>query len=198
MAIFSLQELDLASDPSWALIKSRVMEKVVEQMGEIEKALKVYLRNSTFSFPEGTKLRSGKISKGENYKGLPYVVLDYPALFNKEDIFSYRIMFLWGHHISYSLHLQGYSLHAFQSHFLNNYANILPKQTRFYIYESPWENFNNDYFYTDLFTEETIFITSKIEQHEFLKISNFEPIESIENSSERACHYLQHYLLSLS
>lgn len=198
MAVFSLQELDLASDPTWALIKSRVIEKVVVQMAEIEKALKPLIKSSYFPFTEGTKLKSAKISKGENYKGLPYVVLDYPALFSKENIFSYRILFLWGHHMAYSLHLQGQLLHTFKQYFLNNYAQHLPQQTRLYIHENPWENFNNEYYYTDLFSVDPSFIANKIEQHEFLKISNFEPIEQIENSPERACYYLQQYLLTLA
>jgi hypothetical protein len=48
-----------------------------------------------------------KISKGENYKGFPWVVLDYPRNFGKEDVFAVRTMFWWGHYFSVTLHLKG-------------------------------------------------------------------------------------------
>jgi hypothetical protein len=48
-----------------------------------------------------------KISKGENYKGLPYMVLDYPRAFGREDVFAIRTFFWWGHYFSVTLHLKG-------------------------------------------------------------------------------------------
>ena len=48
-----------------------------------------------------------KISKGENYKGLPYVMLDYPRIFGREDVLAIRTMFWWGHAFSVTLHLKG-------------------------------------------------------------------------------------------
>lgn len=50
---------------------------------------------------------SPKISKGENYKGLPYVMLDYPRNFGREDVLAVRTFFWWGHGFSITLHLKG-------------------------------------------------------------------------------------------
>jgi hypothetical protein len=50
---------------------------------------------------------SPKISKGENYCGLPYVVLDFPRLSNGEDLFFIRSMFWWGHEFSSTLQIAG-------------------------------------------------------------------------------------------
>ena len=50
---------------------------------------------------------SPKISKGENYQGLPYVILDYPRCFSKEDVFAIRTFFWWGKFFSITLHLKG-------------------------------------------------------------------------------------------
>jgi hypothetical protein len=57
--------------------------------------------------PELLLRPGGKISKGENYKSLPFMILDYPAVFNKEKIFAIRTMFWWGNFFSVSLHLSG-------------------------------------------------------------------------------------------
>lgn len=48
-----------------------------------------------------------KISKGENYLGLPYVVLDYPRISKGDDIFFIRTMFWWGNFFSSTLQLGG-------------------------------------------------------------------------------------------
>ncbi|MEI9808974.1 MAG: hypothetical protein WDO16_14545 [Bacteroidota bacterium] len=56
--------------------------------------------------PEVIKI-SPKISKGENYKGLPYLVLDYPRYFEKDNHFAVRSMFWWGNFFSSTLHLSG-------------------------------------------------------------------------------------------
>jgi hypothetical protein len=48
-----------------------------------------------------------KISRGENYQGLPWVMLDYPRFFGREDIFAIRTLFWWGHTFSVTLHLKG-------------------------------------------------------------------------------------------
>lgn len=48
-----------------------------------------------------------KISRGENYKGLPWVVLDYPRAFGREDVLAIRTLFWWGHYFSVTLHLKG-------------------------------------------------------------------------------------------
>lgn len=57
-----------------------------------------------------------KISRGENYQGLPYVVLDQPRLFGKRDILAIRTMFWWGHYFMVTLHLKG----AMQERFLGH------------------------------------------------------------------------------
>lgn len=53
---------------------------------------------------------SPKIAKGENYNGLPYMMLDYPRYFAKDEIYAWRTMFWWGNFISVTWHLRGEQL----------------------------------------------------------------------------------------
>lgn len=48
-----------------------------------------------------------KISKGDNYQGLPYFILDFPRIFKKENICAIRILFWWGNFFSITLHISG-------------------------------------------------------------------------------------------
>lgn len=48
-----------------------------------------------------------KVSRGENYRGLPWVMLDFPRVFGRADVFAIRTMFWWGHGFNITLHLKG-------------------------------------------------------------------------------------------
>lgn len=50
---------------------------------------------------------SGKISRGENYEGLPWMMADMPRHFGKEDVLAFRLFFWWGHYFSATWHLKG-------------------------------------------------------------------------------------------
>jgi hypothetical protein len=108
----SAEEMRLVTDPAWILTKNSVMGKVVAMFAELSEVYKPWWadgvkqlrkRAPDWVFPE----TSPKISKGENYKGLPWVILDYPRFFGRDDIFAIRTMFWWGHAFSLTLHLKG-------------------------------------------------------------------------------------------
>lgn len=102
----SAEELELVQDAGWLLTKNKVIDKVFALFGEVAHNVRdIVLPTSVL--PDEVLAVSPKISKGENYKGLPYVMLDYPRLFGKEDIFAIRVMFWWGNFISITLHLKG-------------------------------------------------------------------------------------------
>jgi hypothetical protein len=75
--------------------------------GEMSAALKNEIELHKSLFPENLQYQNGKISKGENYRLLPYVILDYPAFFWKDRILAVRTMFWWGNFFSVTLHLSG-------------------------------------------------------------------------------------------
>src|ERR1700743_243634 len=93
----SAEKLRLVGDPGWILTKNSIVRKVVEMFGELSGEWReVYLHDG-----------DPKISRGEQYKGLPWGMLDYPRVFGKEDVLAVRTMFWWGHCFSLTLHLKG-------------------------------------------------------------------------------------------
>jgi hypothetical protein len=83
---------------------------------------------------------SPKISKGENYKGLPWVMCDYPRLFNRQDTFAIRSMFWWGHFFSVTLHLKGVYKEKYQQQLLNNLPLLSEKQFHVCISREEWRH----------------------------------------------------------
>ena len=87
--------------------KHQIIEKVRYLFGELHHRYRTIVENEKELLPAVFEYPGGKISKGENYKGLPYLMLDYPAFFSKENIFAIRTMFWWGNFFSITLHLSG-------------------------------------------------------------------------------------------
>jgi hypothetical protein len=96
----SPEESALVMDAGWILTKNSVMEKVVGMMAELSEVYKGLWAGSV-------EPGNAKISRGEHYLGMPWVILDYPRIFGREDVLAIRTMFWWGHPFSVTLHLKG-------------------------------------------------------------------------------------------
>lgn len=98
-------ELQLVTDANIILTKNNIIKKVVELFGQLNAA---YQKDPLLiKLPAEVLIQPAKISKGENYMGLPYVMLDYPKCFSKDDVFAVRTFFWWGNFFSITLHLKG-------------------------------------------------------------------------------------------
>lgn len=100
-------ETELVNNTEWIFTKQKIIGKVHHLLGSLQNRYKNLLENNKGLPQEILEKKGAKISKGENYNGLPYLILDYPAIFSKESIFAIRTMFWWGNFFSISLHLSG-------------------------------------------------------------------------------------------
>jgi hypothetical protein len=126
-------ELQLVTDPSWILSKNVVIQKVISLFSGLSDSF----RSSAEAQPLPSPILKWppKISRGENYQGLPYVMLDYPRCFTKEHVCAVRTFFWWGHYFSSTLHLKG--------RFKTDYEGVLGSQIR-QLSTDAWINFKND------------------------------------------------------
>lgn len=120
--VLSDKELALVKNEDWILTKQQVIQKVYEILSqcirEIEE-MPLHTGEAT-----GFPTEPPKISKGENYRGLPYVTLDYPRLFNNENIFAIRTMFWWGKFFSITFHVAGHYKKVFADRIIANYTHL--------------------------------------------------------------------------
>jgi hypothetical protein len=119
--LLSAEELRLAENAEWILTKNRIIQKIISLFGSVAESYKDILIANRSSLPEDVFSSSAKISRGEQYLGLPYVMLDYPRIFSRENIFAIRTFFWWGNYFSLTLHLKGTHKniyqHKLQEHF---------------------------------------------------------------------------------
>lgn len=105
--MFSSEELELLSNNHLFVLKAGLLKKISALFGELSDELGLEMLDFKNSIPEEVLHSQPKISRGENYKGFPWMVLDFPRVFKKEDVFAYRCLCWWGNEFSFTLHLGG-------------------------------------------------------------------------------------------
>jgi len=135
----STVEMELVNNKEWIFTKQQIIEKVTLLLGELHGVFRKIVDDEKEILPSIFQKPGGKISKGENYKGLPYLILDYPAIFGRENIFAIRTMFWWGNFFSISLHLSGENFKKIKNN--SGWINFF-KQKDFFICinENEWEH----------------------------------------------------------
>jgi hypothetical protein len=183
---FSDEEMDTMLNADFFRIKHVVIQKVYELFGELESILKAEPLLKQIQF-ENLETVSGKIFKGENYRKLPYVLLDYPKLFSADNIFSFRSMFWWGNEFSFTLHLQGQALEKHRAQLEKNLESIQGREFYFCVNNSPWQySFSDDnYVLLDKLYENKKEVNSIIASKEFIKLSRRIPLKEY----DKAIHY---------
>ncbi len=161
-------ERELIKNSEWILTKHAIIKKIYDIFGSLHESYN-QLANKEKNFLTTLSNNAGKISKGENYESLPYVIMDYPSLFAKEKIVAVRTMFWWANFFSITLHVAGDAFKIKDDFVLNK--NFL-ENNNFYICinKSQWQHgFEpSNYIHACELTED---LFSKIRKKDFLKIS---------------------------
>ena len=136
----SKQELQLVTNADWILTKNWIIKKIQSLFGGLEQEMTSCLKDHAGQLPQEVINIHSKISKGENYKGLPYLILDCPRYFKGENIFAIRTMFWWGNFFSITLQLSGVYKNKFKKKIIEAF-NELKKEKFFLCHNaSQWEH----------------------------------------------------------
>ena len=168
---FTPTELKTLHDVEFFRVKAAATEKMDALLAGVRDALKTEIKKMKIKFPAEVDASMGKIFRGENYRGLPYLILDYPKYFSKENVFAFRTLFWWGNFFSCTLHLQGKPLDERRSALINNWRLLRKKNIYICVNDTPWQYHykKENYLPVDKFSEDELkqfFITK-----EFIKLS---------------------------
>jgi hypothetical protein len=97
------EESALIQNSLWLVTKQRIIGKVYGLFGELSDSYNTILSGYSSAIPQEVTSVSPKIYRGEQYRQLPYVMMDHPRYFKQEDVFAIRSFFWWGN--SFSIHL---------------------------------------------------------------------------------------------
>ena len=169
---FNKQETDLMFSREIFPLKRQINEKIFILFEQIKQGLKDSPIHRNFIFPEQTDTDAGKISQGENHNQFPWVMLDFPKLFQKNRIFSYRTLFWYGNGFSNSLLIGGECCDKYGEHLIKNKEALHGKEIYFSFAGDPW---NHEVKANESALIETI-SNQQIEQHlqtnNYFKLSN--------------------------
>ncbi|GAB3016472.1 hypothetical protein GCM10027051_21100 [Niabella terrae] len=174
---FSPHQIKLISNADWILTKNALLlqlNDLLEELRQRQQALVAFGR-----LPEAVRAQGSKISRGERHEGLPWIILDHPRCFTREDIFAIRTLFWWGRIFSTTLHLSG----RWQQWAAPALAAALPQlqATGFTLSASgnQWAHDSSSDHYTSLKDYSRKSFESLLQNAAFIKISGYHPIERI-------------------
>ncbi len=137
--LLSDAQLALAINQEIILTKAIIMLKAIGLFqAQVPILLNTYLNNLHPYAPVAGSVP--KICKGENYNQLPYIMLDYPAYYTKQNIFALRTMFWWGNFVSITLLLKGEYKAIFEQKIIHNLHDNAAANLYICINESEWKH----------------------------------------------------------
>ena len=169
----------LVSSPDIILTKNAILQKIKSFLEELQIKQQDILKKYSPQLSEELLNISPKISRGENYKGLPWLVLDNPRYFQHNNIFAVRTMFWWGNFFSITLHLSGKNKEDLLKKIMKKFSVLA--ESNFYVYtgQKEWEHdFDpNSYKRISALTKDELKKISA--ENSFLKLAIKFPIDSL-------------------
>ena len=125
---------------------------------------------------------SPKISRGENYKGLPWLILDHPRISIGGGLVFIRTMFWWGQFFSSTLQLSGQFKKQFEKNIMNSYESL----SAFYIGlgDDPWAHHFDPTHYRLIGTMTHSEFKDRCLEADHLKIATHIPVQEWEFADE--------------
>jgi hypothetical protein len=167
----SAKELELVCNTDWILTRHAIIQKVYQLFGDAIPHLENTLAGERGHLPAKVFINQPKISRGENYQQLPYVMLDYPRDFSREDSFAIRTFFWWGNFFSVTLQLSGNYKNEYLSHLINQFTYLQQNGFWVCISSDPWEHHFDNSNYLQIQTLTKDFFWAILCREPFVKIA---------------------------
>ncbi|NOT49659.1 MAG: hypothetical protein HOP10_00105 [Chitinophagaceae bacterium] len=135
----SAKEAELVLNTDWILTKNEILKKSKQLLEALMEEQQKFIGSCKY-LPAEILVIPAKISKGENYKGLPYLVLDHPRYFDKENIFAIRTLFWWGNFFSVTLHLAGKHKKNYEERILSAFPLLKEQAIYCCVNNEQWEH----------------------------------------------------------
>ena len=176
---FSDAERDLMCNSEIILTKNKVVQNVKTLLEELQNEMTEHHKNHPEIFSNDVFSISPKISKGENYLGLPYLILDCPRLFKQQDIFAIRTMFWWGHFFSTTLHLTGPFKIQYTPKIVASFDLLVKDRYSIGISNDPWLHHFGPDNYSEIAVMTKDLFEGECNKAEHLKIAKTVPLDHV-------------------
>ena len=135
----SHKEHELVCNTDWILTKQNIIKKVITIFGDFIQPMQQVVAQNRHDLLMADFEKEPKISKGENYQLLPYVMLDYPRHFGLKETLAVRTMFWWGNFFSVTLQLSGDVKQKAIPALMANFASLQQNNYWICVNENAWQ-----------------------------------------------------------
>lgn len=178
--ILSEAEHRLVHDPSIFYLKASITQKIIQQLNKTKAAIQTTALHQNFPYPIEMDIQLGKIAKGENYEGLPYLMLDFPRLFKPSTVFAFRTFFWWGKYCLCILHLSGDTLAQFKSKLRKSYVHFSNQNTYISCGKNEWHHALDKEHYQSIDELSEAAYQTLIDNQSFIKLVQQLPLNQLE------------------
>lgn len=187
---FSKEEFQLLKNHQFFDYKARITTKVLALFSGIENNIRNEITSTKHPFPDLINSAPSKISKGENYLNCPYIVLDYPRIYSRENIFALRTIFWWGHYFSNAFIIAGHSYHRYLPRFLDMSGDLKNKNWYLCIFRTPWKLEKASWNYVKLSKLSEKEIRNYLKKYSFIKIARIYSLDQYKKLDGETLHFL--------
>ncbi len=188
--MFTDPELRCLQDTRFLRTKATATQKVQQLLNQTLAELQQYLADHPRTFPVGVQTQAGKLARGENYRGFPYLVLDYPRQFGQDDVFALRTMFWWGHFYSITFQLGGASWVQYRPAVQRNLSTLSGTSVWLGVNHDPWQHHRQPDNYRPLDALTAQEQQNHLAEANFLKLARFLPVDAWELLPQSASLFL--------
>lgn len=189
----STGELELVCNKEWILTKHIIIEKVYRIFGMLALSMQEQILKNKEALPEQAGEGNPKISRGENYLGLPYVILDYPRHFTKKSTLAIRTLFWWGNFFSINLQLSGMCKENAASALKANFVALQQKGYSLCVHAGPWQHHFEADNYVPLVNYTAINFATTLQREPFVKIAKRISLDQWDAVPE----FLEHHFIEM-
>jgi hypothetical protein len=167
---FSEQERRIIADTDFFPAKAAITDKVKALLSHLREELKQELAVTRLAAPDGLDTTHGQLVKGEHLLDFPYQYLDFPKYFSLDEMFTFRTLVWWGHHIVFALMLNGRDLDRYKEQFLRVYDQLADQELHLLMTETPWEWRRGDDYVLPITRKNRAQVIAAVAARPFLKI----------------------------
>jgi hypothetical protein len=180
----SKKEQEMVTDAGLILTKNRILQEWVGFFARWQEEQVPSVQEAPLLIPEWTT-SSPKISRGENYRGLPWVVLDYPRAYKAGHFSALRSLFWWGQLGSITLHVSGPFKNALEARLLESRPLAAEAGWRICVSQDEWQHHDGEDNYRPAATLGQEEWTDLIRSKSFCKLACFFKLEDWEELPQR-------------
>ncbi len=136
---FTEEETVLLADAQFFRKKAAITAKVRSLLETTRGALQQELVARSLITPPHFDPHVHQLVKGEHLEDFPYQYLDCPKHFAGANIFTFRTLVWWGHHVVCALLLEGVGMKQYKQQFLGRFHQLAGKGLELSLASSLWE-----------------------------------------------------------